>query len=706
MSFQPPVPRLLSSFTCFAAIFIMCVTPLAQAFHEDMTSNFECIGTYGSGENYSSFVAQDHYVYLDHGSKLHVLDISDPSKPKEITSVPSPGILLDIKDKALIFDGGHAFNIMDVSDPFHPRRRGSVEVDVREYTARRMGDYLIADENVKNESGYSVYNIRNPFEPKEIAGGAHSSQNMIRPFCTDGTQFFQAIPTIEWGNIVEPIYIKDLTTSPTTIGTIPATPDDEWTVEYEVSSNGVVAKYADTKIPIPLAKKGNRIWHMDPVWHSTTLVDDWILDEGYEGYGSDQFLSLARSNDPKKNLLDTNRKSVGAAIIANKTLYALISENIKIYDLTGSVPIDRGAFPSISAPRGPIQVIGSLIIINSEKGLHFYDISKPTKPVPSGEFPFNTHEGVEQVKISGSRAYMIDGEDGLAIADFTDLKNPKALARHQLSKGTRIMTLQGDRLFLSDGDSGFHILDCSNPKSPKTFGAYREGLGPMCVNGSKLCMAKDGLRIIDLSNPTSITMIGYLRVEGFTKDIASNGTMVYLLTNKTVSAIEAKNPAKPVLIGAIDNPKPYEGEESQFLKRLGNALYVITPPNNGYKNSSYDVIDISNPAAMEFSEQSDKEKISNAEKASAEQPVNPKATHPGWYLCLPFWDYSSDDHWSGLVIYDCSEPLHPRYAGCYDHNSAHDQVLLYKDTIFFANDGSGLLMLRHISPGKGKNLSE
>lgn len=333
-----------------------------------------------------------------------------------------------------------------------------------------------------------------------------------------------------------------------------------------------------------------------------------------------------------------------------------------------------------------------------------------------------SNKPVTQAKISGSRAYSVAAGREVVCLDIANVKHPRVLGRDLQTTYTTIMTLQGDRLFLSNLNAGFHVLDFSNPKSPKPLGDYREGVGPMCISGSHLYMVQDGLKILDISNLASIRSVGYFKTDSPAVDLATSGTMVFLLTNDAINAIEAKDPAKPVLTGKIGNPSPdevhvYGDCKWQCLKRLHSALYVISggSQNGSLDDCMYDVIDITNPSSMGLVKQA-MEDTDSGKGAPAVLPANPKAEYPGWYLCLPFrYETRGPGHEpSGLKMYDCSEPLHPRYAGCYDHESDSSQALLYKDTIYLTKyiyspdgkDKGSFLILRHIAADSAKTAKQ
>lgn len=659
----------------FLLLIALAFASPARAQHEDMTRNFECVAKYGAGENDSNFATKDHYVFLDHGDKLRVLDIADPAKPREIACIDSAiGGMVGIRGLALYFQGYDKFSIVDISDPYHPRIRASIDAGVEDFSAHLMGKYLMADEARKNGTGYVIFDLEDPFNPKKLTRGGlntvSAKYNVF--FFTDGKDYLQ-VSLVLSRNGSGFCKLQDLTSSPTTIAAFPYY--DAMEISFKTSGGKVSVEYPGHSIPIPKLIKDGTIWQLDSEswWHQKTFANGWVMNEDQSG------IQLARSDKPEEILF----QGYGGMVALPGALYLIGG---KMLDLSGSKLVDKGELPGMA--RG-IDVVGSLAIANGERSLSFYDISDPVKPILRGEYRFPTHKGVRQARISGNRAYLMDDDDGLVILDVSNPKSPRFLARHQQAKDAEILTLQGDRLFLSDEKAGFHVLDCANIKSPKVLGECREGTGTLCISGSNLYMAKGELKILDISDLKSIHAVGSFKAQNPITDIATSGTTVFALSNGVIDAVDASNPAKPVRIGSIDIYPNYG--DYPPLKKLHNALYLVTLDGS---YSSYDVIDISNPRNLKYSDHSS-DNNALAEQASSNLPTKTGTKYPGWYLCLPFFYHNTCDNNTGLEIYDCSEPLHPRHAGTYDGTSTDTRILLYKDTIYLPDDGGGLLIIQH-----------
>lgn len=77
------IPRIAS--LCVAMMLLVLpgtAQSTGKAKDKDKSVAFECIGTYG--ETIQSAELYSHYIFLNQGFTIRVLDIADPVHPKEI----------------------------------------------------------------------------------------------------------------------------------------------------------------------------------------------------------------------------------------------------------------------------------------------------------------------------------------------------------------------------------------------------------------------------------------------------------------------------------------------------------------------------------------------------------------------------------------------------------------------------------------------
>ena len=146
--------------------------------------------------------------------------------------------------------------------------------------------------------------------------------------------------------------------------------------------------------------------------------------------------------------------------------------------------------------------------------------------------------------------------NGLVILDLTDLKKPAFLSQLYLGGGYAI-TVREQTAFLASGKEGLHIIDVSNPKSPvlkakvDTDGEARD----VGLNGSLAFVADGpgGLVVLDVRNPAAPRTIGKWDSPGESMGIIVRGEAAYLADGSAgLQIVDVKNPAKPALFGSCD----------------------------------------------------------------------------------------------------------------------------------------------------------
>jgi hypothetical protein len=156
-----------------------------------------------------------------------------------------------------------------------------------------------------------------------------------------------------------------------------------------------------------------------------------------------------------------------------------------------------------------------------------YDLSTPTAPsllsryyveesiVGSGEIPV---EGV----VANNRLYLGHWRYGLAVADVTDPSKPTTLGHFGYDNATsRAVAVGaiGDRTIAFESSEGWgsriRALDVTDPANIAEVGRFEmraeSTVGGLTLVGSKLYVAhtQDGLRILDMSNPSTPRQVAY-----------------------------------------------------------------------------------------------------------------------------------------------------------------------------------------------------
>ncbi|HKP47768.1 MAG TPA: Ig-like domain-containing protein [Pyrinomonadaceae bacterium] len=203
---------------------------------------------------------------------------------------------------------------------------------------------------------------------------------------------------------------------------------------------------------------------------------------------------LVRPRDVERNLEVIGRaplKEFQAAeewIIGNHAYLSTISDKLLVYDisdpadpkLADTLTVDARLINDVSTTAdGKILVISREGASNRKNGIAFFDTSDPAHPKPISEYTATVTGGVHSAFVDGHYVYLTDDATGsLRVIDFADVKNPKEVARWEISNQLATAVRPG-----SDEISGLYLHDVQ----------VKDGL-------AYLAYWRDGLVILDVGN--------------------------------------------------------------------------------------------------------------------------------------------------------------------------------------------------------------
>ncbi|WP_298933580.1 hypothetical protein [uncultured Ramlibacter sp.] len=149
----------------------------------------------------------------------------------------------------------------------------------------------------------------------------------------------------------------------------------------------------------------------------------------------------------------------------------------------------------------------------------------------------------------------------------------------------------GSYAYVADGSAGLRIIDISNPTSPTLVGTYdtsgsAEGV---TVSGSYAYVADNyaGLLTIDISNPANPTLVGTYNPSGNAMAVTVSGSYAYVADGSAgLRIIDISNPASPTLVGT------YATNGSANGVTVSGSYAYVAEGGVGVR-----IIDISNPAS-------------------------------------------------------------------------------------------------------------
>ncbi len=178
--------------------------------------------------------------------------------------------------------------------------------------------------------------------------------------------------------------------------------------------------------------------------------------------------------------------------------------------------------------------------------------------------------------------------NGLVILDLADLKKPAFLSQLYLGGGYSI-AVRDNTAYVAAGKEGLRIIDVSDPKSPLLKGGVdTEGEArDIALRKSHALIADgaEGLVVIDISNPADPKTVGTWDSPGESTGIVIRDELAYIADGSAgLQVVNIRDPAKPVSAGACDT----DGN-AEDITLSGNYAYVADG------SSGLKVIDIGKP---------------------------------------------------------------------------------------------------------------
>jgi len=225
--------------------------------------------------------------------------------------------------------------------------------------------------------------------------------------------------------------------------------------------------------------------------------------------------------------------------------------------------------------------------------------------------------------------------------------------------------VSGAYAYLANYNDGLRIYDITDPTSPQSVGHIDDGgiAYGIYVSGAYAYLANgtDGLRIYDVSDPTSPQSVGHIDNGGTAYGIYVSGSYAYLANNTGGLRIyDVTDPTSPQSVGNID-----DGGNAYGIYVSGSYAYLANF-SDGLR--IYDITDPTSPQSVGH--------IDNGSYAS-------DIYVSGSYAYLANLD-------DGLRIYDITDPSSPQSVGHIDNGGQANGIYVSGSYAYLANYAGGL----------------
>jgi hypothetical protein len=537
------------------------------------------------GLAWSVTVAGDVAFVADGDQGLRILNIADPANPTLITTVSSAtvGIAQGVAvtgDLAFVASGD--LRILDVTNPAAPTLLATFTTSGNAQHVVVSGDFAYVADGF---SGLTIVNVTFPSSPS--LEGAYATPEFAQSVVVAGDLAF-----VSDGSNESPL-ILDVSTpsSPVLVAT-------DFTGNAEcvaVAGNVLLTSSLAFDISDPT----------DPVFLGWTPVPE--IARGMAVAGHLAFLACGSSglqvvdfSDPANPAVvgayDTPGSAEGVAVAGDLAFIADHDAGVHILRIATLVPPTVRGTDNTPGTAQNVAIDGDLAFVADDAaGLRIVDIGDPTNPSPVGTY--DTPGTARDVAVAGDLALVADGASGLQLVDITNPASPALFGTFNTSGNAHAVAVDGDYAFVADGTS-VQIFYIQNPATPSLVGSYATtSATSIAVAGNELfvtdgailrildismifpaqvgwCVLGDngldvavsgdlafvaaedaGLKIVDISNLASPSVVGTYNTTGIACRVAVAGDLAFVADGSSgLHVMDITNPASPVPVSTYDTP--------------------------------------------------------------------------------------------------------------------------------------------------------
>jgi hypothetical protein len=456
-----------------------------------------------SVDELSRLTRAGQHAYLSTGSEVHVLDVSNPDAPVDVTTIAVPEPVADLHAHAgsLYLATAGGLRVYSVADPALPVPGTTLALPGSPHRLAARGNTVLV---TALTGGLHVVDVTSPGAPALLATVPATSTTYDVGFHGTGATAF----VIDGGSL----RVVDVST--------PAAPTVPWTT-LQGSFAGIVGE----TMACVRAQAG-----------ATYLVNVWDLSSPTAPVFASSF----------EGTFESGVVDGGVALLAYS---GAVGGEVRSYDVDDPV---NPALQGLLRPYGGQDVVrtGDTVLLASRAGgLVVLDVSDPTTTLAEYE---TQSMAVTRMQLLDQRLHVI-GRSGLcstarySILDGNNLSTSLPLGSASLTNGTTAFHTDGTLAVAVESiGSGLFVLDVSVPTAPTQVAQIYPGPeSDVRIEGTHAYTTSPSglLRVFDLAVPSSPTLVGSVATPGAGGSLGS--VPGYLLMTDPVAGLRVYSLADP-----------------------------------------------------------------------------------------------------------------------------------------------------------------
>ncbi len=357
--------------------------------------------------------------------------------------------------------------------------------------------------------------------------------------------------------------------------------------------------------------------------------------------------------------------------------YAFVAAGteLRIYDVIPDMPPRLLAqFPSRKKITALALQDGYAYLAASEGGLLIVDVRDPLHPQQIATY--KPEQPLDAVHVERGRAYLATDHD-LIVLDIGSPQSPRETGRFPLAHPAAAIQIQGDYAYLALPQAGLSIVDVHDASAMHEVALWRGEPRDLALGQGRVYLANgsSGMTIVDVSDPRSPRWLGSVNHIGLSLGLSLGGDHVAMRNDRSdITLIDIRDPKLPQVAALYNSRRPL-----QTIAFVHDQIWAGT-------DSGLDLVDFSAPAP-------------NVVNIGANFGGSRRAVIRDNNLFVADW-------FSGLHIYDISDPRAPRHLGGYHTQGSSKGVLVRGDYAYVADDDHGVQILDISDPRQPRKIAE
>jgi hypothetical protein len=566
--------------------------------------NVELIGQIGGG--IGGLSVRGDYAYVSVGPRLVILNVSDPARPAVVGQTAALSSSMDdvvvAGDYAYLAVSDEGLRIINIANPATPVEMGSYSISGRTWALAIVGDRAYLSDV---DDGLHIVNVADPAHPTRV--GFHYQPGILNMAIVGDYAYLAVLGSFHIVNIADPNRPIEVSHYDP-----PGDSSDFGALALGVFDVAVVGTYAYLAVAsgLDIVNVSNPKTPVEVSLYKTPVAQSVAVAGQYAYLATTQGLhvvNIANPSAPTKTSV-YDKAAIGRVNISENYLYGTDGRSLHIINaVTPQTLVEVGHFDT-SGPllADPIVTVASgFAYVGDGKSLRIISITNPVDLVEAGFY--DTPGTVSDVAVSGTYAYVADGQSGLRTINLADPAHPTEVGHYLTPGAASGIAVAGNYAYISEwpiehdgqwaGGGGLRIVNIANPATPVEVGFYDtpgDGAGRVTVVRNYAYVAdgsKGGLRIIDVSDPAHPVEAGFYDTPGSALDVAVGSSgYVYVADSDSLLVLNVADLKQPIVSGSYPMPRG-----------SGQALYVTLSDNFAYVasgNGGLRIINVSNPAAM------------------------------------------------------------------------------------------------------------